>query len=85
MFRKNTFVAAVLGAFLIIGGVVVPLHASDQCEQRIRKAESNFNKAVRKHGERSRQAEQRRRDLDRARESCRVDEHSDHGHGQENR
>jgi predicted nucleic acid-binding Zn-ribbon protein len=42
----------------------------DKCEQRIHKAEMNLNHAIRKHGERSRQAEQRRRQLEEARERC---------------
>jgi hypothetical protein len=71
---------AMLGAFLM-GASVVPSQARDNdCEQRVRKAEQNLDKAVRKHGEHSRQAEQRRRDLERERAACRGDEHHDHDH-----
>jgi hypothetical protein len=79
MFRKS-LVAAMLGAFLLAGGVV-PSQARehhDKCEQRVRKAEENLQKAVRKHGERSRQAEKRRRELEQERAKCRVEEHHDH-------
>jgi len=78
MFRKSTLVAAVLGAFFLIGGVV-PLQARNpQCEQRVRKAEANLHEAIRRHGERSRQAEQRRRELEQVRANCRMDDHRDH-------
>lgn len=53
----------------------------DKCDQRIRKAEHNLDDAVRKHGEHSRQAEQKRRQLDEAREKCgRKDHDHDHDH-----
>lgn len=79
MFRR-TFVAMALGGFLLIGGCVAS-QASDhrgQCEQRVRKAEANLRKEVERHGERSHQAEQRRRELEKARASCRGDERGDH-------
>lgn len=81
MFRK-TLIGTALGAFLL-AGAVVPLQArdrDDRCEQRIRKAEANLNKEVRRHGEHSRQAEQRRRELEQARARCRADEHHDRDH-----
>jgi hypothetical protein len=80
MFRKTALAAAMLGLFLSVGSVV-PSQArdrNDKCEPQIRKAEQNLEKAVRKHGERSRQAEQQRRKLEQARERCRADEHRDH-------
>jgi hypothetical protein len=43
----------------------------------IQKAEYNLEKAVHKHGERSRQAEQRRRQLEEVRDRCR-DRDRDH-------
>lgn len=79
MFGKSTLVAAVLGAFFLIGGAM-PLQAGNpQCEQRVRRAEANLHEAIRRHGERSRQAEQRRRELEQVRANCRMDEHRDHG------
>jgi hypothetical protein len=70
IFRK-TMISLVLSGCLL--GGVVPLQADrrSDCAKRIRKAEQNLDKEVRKHGERSRQAENRRRDLERAREQCR--------------
>ena len=80
MFRKTALVAALLGLSLSVGSVI-PLEArdrDDKCERQIRKAEQNLEKAVRKHGEHSRQAEQQRRKLEEARERCRGNEHRDH-------
>ena len=45
-----------------------------KCEHRIRKAEQNLDNAVRRHGEHSRQAEQKRRNLEQVRASCRGEE-----------
>jgi hypothetical protein len=51
----------------------LPAHADRDrnCEQHIRKAESKLQQAIHKHGARSRQAEQRRRELEEVRERCR--------------
>lgn len=46
--------------------------AANRCEKRIHKAEMNLQKAVQRHGEHSRQAEKRRRELDKARDNCRF-------------
>ncbi len=78
MFRR-TLMAAILGLSLI--GGVLPSQArdrDDKCEQRVRKAELNLHKAVRRHGEHSRQAEQRRRQLQEARERCGGNHDRDH-------
>lgn len=71
IFRKTTLISLVLSGCLL--GGVVPLQADQRrdCEKRIRKAEQNLNKEVRKHGEHSRQAEKRRHELERTRENCR--------------
>jgi hypothetical protein len=42
----------------------------NRCQQRIRQAEYNLQKAIQRHGPRSRQAAQRRRQLEMARERC---------------
>lgn len=70
IFRK-TMISLVLSGCLL--GGVMPLQADrrSDCAKRIRKAEQNLDKEVRKHGERSHQADQRRRDLERTREQCR--------------
>lgn len=68
---------------LIIGGLmvaVVPAQAfdrDDRCEQRIRDAERDLHKAERKHGEHSRQADEKRHRLEEIRERCHHD-HDDH-------
>jgi len=52
-----------------------------KCEQRIHKAEDKLQNAIRKHGEHSRQAEQRRHELEEARERCHHGDHDrDHDH-----
>jgi hypothetical protein len=80
MFKKIRTLIAALVVFAFLGGAV-PTQALDRdhdnerkCEQRIHNAESKLQQAIRKHGERSRQAENRRRELEQARERCR------HGH-----
>ena len=89
MFKKiRTFIAIFVVA-LFLGGAV-PTQALDRdhdndrkCEQRIRNAENKLQQAVRKHGERSRQAEQRRHELQEARQRCHRgdrDHDQDHDH-----
>lgn len=83
MFGK-TMLYAMLGASLL-AGVATPARADrdDKCQRDIRKAEQNLEKAVRKHGEHSSQAEQRRRQLDEVRERCHWRDHEhDHDHDQ---
>ena len=83
MFRKNTVVAAMLGGALLIGGALPSLADSrHDCEKRIRKAEDNLQREMQRHGERSREAERRRHDLERERQNCRMyfnekDRHND--------
>lgn len=79
---KIKVAAAALIAFALIAGTV-PVRGDDRdekCERRIHKAEENLEKAVHKHGEHSRQAEQRRHDLEEAREHCHHDHDRDHDH-----
>jgi hypothetical protein len=82
MFNKIKTLIAALVIFSFLGGAV-PTQALDRdhdndrkCEQRIHNAESKLQQAIRKHGERSRQAEQKRHQLEEARERC----HRDHDH-----
>jgi ribulose kinase len=73
----KTMLCAMLGASMM-AGVAAPAYADrdDRCRRDIRKAEENLDKAVRKHGERSRQAEKRRHELEEKRERCHMrDEH----------
>jgi hypothetical protein len=46
------------------------LRGRSQCQHKIEKAEAKLDDAIRKHGERSSQAESRRRDLNAERERC---------------
>lgn len=53
--------------------VAVPLvHADDRarCQRAVKKAETKLDKAIQDHGERSREAEDRRRDLNAERQHC---------------
>ena len=66
--RVKTLVAAFVILSFLSGAV--PARAMDRdhdddrkCEQQIRKAEAKLHDAERKHGEHSRQAQSRRRDL----------------------
>lgn len=68
---KSLLATATLGAFLLIGGVPA-LHAENRCERRIRHDEISLNKAVRRHGEHSRQADRWRDQLRMDRETCRY-------------
>lgn len=65
-FRKATL--AGLSTLLLFGTLTAT--AQDKCERRIRKAEANLQQAIRRHGEHSRQAENKRRALERAHDTC---------------
>lgn len=63
--------ALACGAMLLAGSASPAIAESRRdCERRVPNAEVNLQKAIRRHGERSRQAEQRRRDLERERARC---------------
>jgi hypothetical protein len=68
--RKISLILLLLSGCLLAG--VTPSWADQRsdCDKRIRKAEDNLHKEIRKHGERSRQAQDRRRDLEQARDRC---------------
>ena len=70
---RKMMLSGILGASLL-AGVAVPAYADrdDDCRRNVQQAEQNLEKAVRKHGERSRQAEQRRRKLEAVRERCHM-------------
>ena len=69
----GTLLCAALGASLL-AGVATPARADreDACRRQGRKADDNLEKAVRRHGEHSRQAEQRRWQMEETRECCRM-------------
>ena len=86
MFQKAKVIVAALVLGVMVMGAV-PARAVDRdhdrdrkCEQNIRKAEAKLQDAIRKHGERSRQAEKRRHDLEEARERCHHGGDHDHDH-----
>ena len=86
MRKKHAVLAAALGGFFLLSSAV-PTRAmdrDDKCHRRIEKAEANLQKAVRKHGEHSRQAEQRRHELEEIRERCHDRDH-DHDHDHDHR
>ncbi len=76
MFQRARVITAALAlAMMATGGLPASGRDKDhdrdrKCEQKIRKAEAKLQDAIRKHGERSRQAEKRRHDLEEARERC---------------
>ncbi|HXP48121.1 MAG TPA: hypothetical protein VN810_12670 [Terriglobales bacterium] len=75
-FGKSAVAAAVLSVLLFVAAVP-PAHAGERerCQQRIEKAEARLDEAIRKHGERSPQANDRRRDLNAERERCWREQH----------
>ena len=73
--RKTALILLLLGGCLFGGVVSLPADQRSDCDKRIRKAEDNLHKEIRKRGEHSRQAENRRRDLDQARDRCRGFDH----------
>jgi len=78
MLRKTTLISLLLGGCLFGGVVSLRADQRSDCDKRIRKAEDNLHKEIRKHGEHSRQAQDRRRDLDQARDRCRDFDHDRH-------
>ncbi|MBV9438323.1 MAG: hypothetical protein JOZ44_19855 [Acidobacteria bacterium] len=66
VFRKVSLVG--LSALLLFGTLTA--NAEDKCGRRIRNAEQQLRQAIRRHGPNSRQAEQKRRNLERVRDTC---------------
>ena len=67
---KKLVLAGLLAGSLLAGSAMAYDRDGGRCEQRIDKAQRNLRKAVRKHGEGSRQAQKRREQLERARQQC---------------
>jgi hypothetical protein len=65
---KSVVLIALTG-FLLLGGAK-PLRAYDRCDHRIHKAERNLERAIRRYGLHSSQAERRRDQLERVRLRC---------------
>lgn len=78
---KSIRLFALLLAIVFIVGSALPSRALDRddyrCHRHIEKAERNLDKAVRRHGEHSMQAERRRHELEEARERCHHDRDHD--------
>jgi len=73
---KNAAVSTAL-SLCLLAAVATPAHAdrddrNDRCRRDVQKAEERLQKAVRKHGEHSRQAEDRRHQLEETRERCHM-------------
>ena len=66
----SAVMTAALGAAMFV--TVPAAYADDhsKCQHAIEKAEARVDEAVRKHGERSHEAESRRKDLNAEREHC---------------
>jgi hypothetical protein len=72
--KGKIFVSAIVVALFLAGSVpaLATGRGERHCEQRIHNAEARLQNAIRKHGERSRQAEKRRRELEEVRAHCRY-------------
>jgi len=68
---RTAVFATLLGASLL--GTSANAQVYGGCRQRIRRAEIRLQQAINRHGWNSRQARQRRRDLARERQRCRLD------------
>jgi hypothetical protein len=68
----KTAAATVMGAALMFFVAAPRVHADDRskCQHAVEKAEANLDRAVAHNGERSREAEDRRRDLNAERQRC---------------
>jgi hypothetical protein len=76
-FGRALLVAVVLSVLLLF--VAVPRSYADgraRCQQRIERAEARLYHAIRKHGEHSREARDRRRELRAERERCWRENHA---------
>jgi len=80
MKEKTGVLAVILAAFFLFGSALPAraLDRDDKCQRRIHRAEESLERAIRKHGEHSRQAEQRRHQLEEVRERCHRDRDHDH-------
>ena len=88
MFKKaKILIAAIVISSFLGGAIPAPAMVRDhdddrKCEQQIHNAERKLQEAERKHGEHSRQAQSKRRDLENARARC---HHGDRDHDHDHR
>lgn len=68
----NSVVAAVVAAALLFFVAMPQVHADERskCQHAIEKAEARLDSAIRHNGDHSREADDRRRDLNAERERC---------------
>ena len=69
---RRVLLSASLTGAMLCSAAVPAAHAADRakCQRNIEKSEMKLEEAIRKHGAGSRQAQQRRRDLNNEREKC---------------
>lgn len=76
MKRNSLVLAVVLGALVMFGGAGTARADSrgreEACYRNVQQQERELNRAVDRYGFRSRQADHERRDVERAREKCRI-------------
>ena len=81
MKRNSMMLAIVLGALVMFGGAGTAQAAGgdrdDACYRKVREEERELNRAIERHGFYSRQANHERRDLEKARDRCRVQRYRD--------
>jgi hypothetical protein len=81
MKRKSMMFAMVLGALVMFGGAGTVRadnrDRDDACYRKVREEERELNRAIERHGFNSRQADHERRDLEKAREKCRIQHERD--------
>ena len=80
---RNLALTATLGVSLL-AACAMPAYADhddrdDRCRRDVHKAEERLERAIQKHGEHSRQAEDRRHQLEEVRERCHM-RGDDHDH-----
>ena len=71
---KSIPLLATLGAWLLVAPAPSCDHGRD-CAKRIHRAEENLRKEIERHGEHSRQAEEKRHELEEVRRACGVEHH----------
>lgn len=74
MKRNSITLAIVLGALVMFGGAGTAKAdgRDDACYRNVHQQERELNRAIERHGFYSRQADHERRDVEKAREKCRI-------------
>jgi septal ring factor EnvC (AmiA/AmiB activator) len=69
-FASAALLSTALSTAMFVASPVAYADDHAKCQHKIEKAEAKLDDAIRKHGDRSSQAEKRRRDLNAEREHC---------------